>query len=102
VKGWPPQTGRAIIHGNLGDADLAFTELDAACDGGFRFLYGYRCIPCVDPAFFNRNGFFRPNFDDPRFSAYVDRIRKENAETLKRLDRKYGFLERIRADMAAQ
>ena len=102
VVGWPRQMGRAIVRANLGDADQAFAELDAAYDGGFRFLYGYRCIPCVDPAFFDRNGFFQPIFDDPRFADYVERIRKENAEILKRLDRKYGFLEKIRADMAAQ
>ncbi len=102
IEGWPRHMGRAIIHANLGEADKAFAELGAAYDSGFRFLYGYRCLPCVDPAFFDRNGMFQPIFDDPRFAAYVDRIRKENAETLMRLDKKYAFLERIRADMAAE
>lgn len=101
-KGWPRHMGRAIIQANLGDADTAFAELDAAYDRGFRSLFAYKCRPCVDPAFFDRNGFFQPIFDDPRFAAYVDRIRKDNAETLNRLDRKYGFLAKIRADMAAE
>lgn len=102
LKGWSHHMGRAIVHANLGDADKAFAELNAAYERGFRFPYGYRCLPCVDPAFFDRNGFFQPIFDDPRFAAYIDRIRKDNAETLNRLDRKYGFLAKIRADMAAE
>lgn len=100
--GWALHMARGIIHANLGDAAKAFAELDAAHEGGFRFLYSYRCNTCVDPAFFVRNGFFQPIFDDPRFAAYVGRIVKENAETLMRLDKKYAFLARIRADMPAE
>lgn len=98
---WPRHIGRAIIHAQLGDADLAFRELEAAHDAGFRSLYGFLCFSCVDPAFFAEKGVFEPIFDDPRFKAYVDRIRKENADTLERLDSKYGFLENIRARMNA-
>lgn len=98
--GWRRDIAAAVVYVRLRRNDEAMAAFEAAYQKGFRFLYGFNCYTCVDDSFFNRNGWFEPIFGDPRFTAYVERIRKENAETLERLDAKYGFLAEIRRDMA--
>jgi TolB-like protein/Flp pilus assembly protein TadD len=99
---WDAQVRYAVIYAWLGDRERALAELKSAYDMGFRLLYGFDCGACADDSFVNENGWLEPLFGDPRFDAFVQKIRRENAEALRRLDGRYGFLAKIRAEMAAE
>jgi TolB-like protein/Tfp pilus assembly protein PilF len=73
---------RAAIHALLGERDQAFRALDRAFDEGYRGTWGF-ALGVVAPLIRGEdNPVFDNIRDDPRFSAWFERIRADNARQL--------------------
>ena len=95
--GWRRHIGEAIAYANLDEPDKAFESLEAAYDDGFRFLYSYACQGCLAVDFVSPVGFFEPIYDDPRFGAFVEKIKRENAIIWDELNAEYQVEENLEA-----
>jgi len=99
---WTRRLTVALAHAWLGDEPASVREFKAAYDKGFRYLWSYYCTPCAHNGFFAEHGLFAPMLAISENRALFEKIKAENAATLADFNRKYGILDKVRAEMKAQ
>ena len=100
--GWYSHIAAAMAYANIGEKELAIKALENAYDEGFRFLYSFNFDGGVERDFYEPDGYFAPIYDMPEFLAFREKVEKENARLLSRLNERYGMLDHLRNERAAQ